>query len=65
MFVETSYTFIFQIETDGDILIEYMTYSEFEKRYIEKYSLSEYDFAIIEGRVIKYFNDRLHERFLM
>ncbi len=52
------YILIYVRETDGDCFIEKHTIEEI-KSIIEKYRLSSYDYAIIDGDVIKTFDSKI------
>jgi len=56
---DTNYVIVYQTETDGDILLAIRKgrseVDSFEK-HLKKRGLTHYDYAIIEGKVVKSFH---------
>ena len=54
---EKTYIFIYNSYTDGDTVLENIPISKIKAR-IKKFRLTQYDYAIIDGNILKDFNNK-------
>ena len=51
------YVFIYYYGTDQDVLVDILTADEIRNQ-VERFKLTEYDYCIVDGNVLKDFNNK-------